>query len=74
MQGKLKYGVEFTRNLGNFQNVKPSFELTVDVATSEEDEFEDQLNELDAIKNAIAEKVDAWLVQKVEELDEELRG
>lgn len=74
MQGKLKYGVEFTRNLGNFQNVKPNFELTLDVATSENGDLASQLAELDEIKEVIVEQVDAWLVKKVEELDAELRG
>ncbi len=66
-RAKLKYGVEFTRNLGNFQNVKPNFELTVDA------EF-DSLEDLDVIKEEIAKKVDQWLVDKVNELDEELAG
>lgn len=65
MQGKITYGVEFTRNLGNFQNVKPSFELSMDT------EFEN-LDDLDVMKNAIAEKVDQWLIEKVNELDAEL--
>lgn len=64
-QAKLKYGVEFTRNLGNFQNVKPSFSVEIDAAFTD-------LADLDAIKDSLAETVDGWLIAKVEELDEEL--
>jgi hypothetical protein len=63
--GKVTYGVEFTRNLGNYQNVKPHFEVSLDVGI-------DSLDDLDEIKDKLAEKVDEWLFQKVEELDKEL--
>ena len=63
---KLTYEVEFTRNLGDFENVKPRFGLTVDVDyTSKED--------LDELKEQLSAQVDEWLYNKVAELETELK-
>ena len=66
-KANVKYGVEFTRNLGNFQNVKPSF--VVELLDVEFNDVED----LDTYKDELSKHVDAWLVAKVEELDEDLK-
>lgn len=65
-KGRLTYGVEFTRNLGNFENVKPRFELSMDLDTLDEDEVDDAHNLLTA-------QVDKWLTDKVAELETELK-
>ena len=63
---KLTYEVEFTRNLGNFENVKPKFGLTVDVDYNSKEDLE-------VLKTDITNTVDSWLTDKVEELEAELR-
>lgn len=65
-KGKITYGVEFTRNLGNFENVKPRYEVEIDV------DFID-LEDLNKLRKPLEEQVDEWLVNKVQELEAELK-
>lgn len=61
---QVTYQVEFTRNLGNFENVKPLFGAT---ATLEDgDKVDDAYDKLTTL-------VDSWLTDKVEELETELK-
>lgn len=61
----IEYAKEVTINLGNFQNVKPSYKVSV--------ELYDNINPHDA-KEKIKKIVDSWLEQEIEEIQREARG
>lgn len=65
MKVKVVYNAGFTKNLGNFNNVKPEFGLEAIVEV-------DSLDEVDAVKEQLTEKVDEWLFAAVDELAEAL--
>jgi hypothetical protein len=61
---RVTYGLAYTRNLGNFENVKPFFEISTDVRDGETDE---------EAKDRIVAKVDKWVEDAVEQIDEEAK-
>lgn len=64
MATKFTYGLRFTRNLGNFQNVTPYFEITEDKRETET---------LDQLVNRVVNKVEALMEAKVNEIDEDAK-
>lgn len=65
-KAKLTYSVEFTKNMGNFENVKPRYELTQEV------EY-DSPEQLEALRADLEETVEGWLVERVDALSKKLR-
>lgn len=57
-----------------YENVTPFFSATLDVVPGEtETEFKRRLDALDGQKDALAAKVEAWLIEKIEEIDADAR-
>lgn len=59
------YGLQYTRNLGNFENARVYYEITDDLREGETP---------DAAKDRITAKVDSWVEQRVGEIDSEAAG
>lgn len=64
---KLKYGAELTKNLGNFENVKPISELEIEVEYT-------TLDDLDALREVIKQKVDDWVLADAEDYVTQLKA
>lgn len=64
MATKFTYGLKYTRNLGNFENVTPYFEI------SDEQRENETLNEL---VNRVVGKVESLMTEKINEIDEDTK-
>lgn len=54
------YGMQYTRNLGNFENARVYFEITDDLRKGES---------IDQAKARITAKVNAWVVEEISKID-----
>lgn len=59
------YGLQYTRNLGNFENARVYYEITDTVRDGES---------VDDAQARITNKVDSWVQARVEEIDREAAG
>lgn len=57
---RVGHGVEFTRNIGNFENVKPNFNISADVEEGETAE---------EVYQKLVDKVDGWADAYLETID-----
>jgi len=64
MTTKFTYGLKYTRNLGNFENVTPYFEISDDLRDGE------ALPEL--VKRVVG-KVEQLMTDKINEIDEDAK-
>jgi len=62
----VKYSVFYTRNLGNFENVKVGYEI-------ETDEFQPGEN-TERVRARLKEKADRWLQEDISEIDRDAKG
>jgi hypothetical protein len=61
-QDSVTYGMQYTRNLGNFENARIYFEVTRSVRDGET---------IDEAKEKVVSKVDGWVQKSVEAIDNE---
>jgi hypothetical protein len=59
------YGMQYTRNLGNFENARVFYEITDDLRPGES---------IDAAKERITNKVDSWVEAAIKAIDAEAAG
>lgn len=66
MATSVKYSAFYTRNLGNFENVKIGYEI-------ETDEFLPGEN-TESIRARLKAKVDRWVQEDIQEIDRDAKG
>jgi hypothetical protein len=59
------YGLQYTRNLGNFENARVHFEISDDLRPGETP---------DQAKDRIVAKVDSWVEAAIKAIDAEAQG
>lgn len=64
MTTKVTAGLQYTRNLGNFENARVHFEISDDVRDNET---------IDQARNRIYGKVEAWVEAAIKEIDEDAK-
>jgi hypothetical protein len=65
MATSIRYSAFYTRNLGNFENVKLGYELETDVPDGEK---------TNDVRERIKAKVQTWIQEDIEEVDREANG
>lgn len=76
MTDSVTVSLAYKRSMPNnkYENVTPFFSATLDVVPDESaEDFQKRLDALDGQKDALAAKVEAWLLEKIEEIDADAR-
>jgi hypothetical protein len=61
----VRHSMFYTRNLGNFENVKVGYEVEDDLRPGETP---------DEARSRIKKKVGQWIIEDIEEIDREAKG
>jgi len=64
MATRFTYGLKYTRNLGNFENVTPYFEISDDLRDGES---------FDSLIGRVTGKVERLMEDKIAEIDEDAK-